>query len=257
MDVYTQMMFTDYRSIAQIAPGGIFFDTSTINCDNPYLPASRLATIGCTPALVASGGSTTMYIGRRNTEGGGRQQSFSNTSFRAIVGARGALSDNWDYDVSFQRSTVKANEQTLNYFVIDRINKALDAVRLPNGTIGCRDAGARADGCAERSAGQRTARSAKTHQRWLKVPTEAPGGGEEEAATEAASCPVATSSGTASSNVAAGSGDLCSGRSCASVRLAIVGPSCSPLRWWRPRSLRLWNGYLRAGRRPSRLGRAR
>ena len=43
VDVYTQMMFTDYRSIAQIAPGGIFFDTSAINCDNPYLPASRLA----------------------------------------------------------------------------------------------------------------------------------------------------------------------------------------------------------------------
>jgi outer membrane receptor protein involved in Fe transport len=147
VDVYTQLMFTDYRSIAQIAPGGIFFDSSTINCDNPYLPAGRLADIGCTPALVASGGSTTMYIGRRNTEGGGRQQSFSNTSFRAIVGARGALSDNWDYDVSFQRSTVKANEETLNYFVIDRINKSLDAVRLPNGTIGCRDAGARADGC--------------------------------------------------------------------------------------------------------------
>jgi outer membrane receptor protein involved in Fe transport len=147
VDVYTQLMFTDYRSIAQIAPGGIFFDSSTINCDNPFLPAGRLAAIGCTPALVASGGSTTMYIGRRNTEGGGRQQSFSNTSFRAIVGARGAISENWDYDVSFQRSTVKANEETLNYFVIDRINKALDAVRLPNGTIGCRDAGARADGC--------------------------------------------------------------------------------------------------------------
>jgi iron complex outermembrane recepter protein len=147
VDVYTQMMFTDYRSIAQIAPGGIFFDSSAINCDNPYLPAGRLAQIGCTPALIASGGSTTMYIGRRNTEGGGRQQSFSNTSFRAIVGARGALSDNWDYDVSFQRSSVKANEQTLNYFVIDRINKSLDAVLLPNGTIGCRDAGARADGC--------------------------------------------------------------------------------------------------------------
>jgi outer membrane receptor protein involved in Fe transport len=147
VDVYTQLMFTDYRSIAQIAPGGIFFDSSTINCDNPFLPASRLAAIGCTPALVASGGRTTMYIGRRNTEGGGRQQSFSNTSFRAVVGARGSLVENWDYDVSFQRSTVKANEQTLNYFVIDRINQALDAVRLPGGQIGCRDAGARAAGC--------------------------------------------------------------------------------------------------------------
>ena len=146
-DVYTQLMFTDYRSIAQIAPGGIFLDTSTINCDNPYIPANRLASIGCTPALVAAGGSTSMYIGRRNTEGGGRQQSFVNTSFRAVVGVRGALSDNWDYDVSIQRSTVQAQQETLNYFVIDRIGKALDAVRLPSGQVVCRDAGARGDGC--------------------------------------------------------------------------------------------------------------
>ena len=34
-DVYTQLMFTDYQSIAQIAPGGNFFETDTINCDNP------------------------------------------------------------------------------------------------------------------------------------------------------------------------------------------------------------------------------
>jgi len=147
VDVYTQLMFTDYRSIAQIAPGGIFFDSSSINCDNPYLPASRLAAIGCTPAKIAAGDSTTMYIGRRNVEGGGRQQSFSNTSFRAIVGARGAITENWSYDVSFQRSTVQAQQKTLNYFVIDRITKALDAVRLPTGQIVCRDAGARTDGC--------------------------------------------------------------------------------------------------------------
>ncbi len=147
VDVYTQLMFTDYRSIAQIAPGGIFFDSSSINCDNPFIPANRLAAIGCTPAAVAAGDSVTMYIGRRNTEGGGRQQSFSNTSFRAIVGVRGALSDSWDYDVSFQRSTVQAQQETLNYFVIDRIGKALDAVVLPSGQVGCRDAGARADGC--------------------------------------------------------------------------------------------------------------
>ena len=147
VDVYTQLMYMDYRSIAQIAPGGIFFDSSTINCDNPFLPASRLAAIGCTAAKVAAGDSVTMYIGRRNTEGGGRQQSFVNTSFRGVVGARGAINDNWDYDVSFQRSTVQAQQKTLNYFVIDRIAKALDAVRLPGGQIGCRDASARASGC--------------------------------------------------------------------------------------------------------------
>ena len=46
-DVYTQLMFTDVRSTAQIAPGGIFFDTSTINCDNPFLSAQQATSLGC------------------------------------------------------------------------------------------------------------------------------------------------------------------------------------------------------------------
>ena len=47
-DLYTQLMFTDVRSVAQIAPGGIFIgDTSTINCDNPFLSAQQLTTLGC------------------------------------------------------------------------------------------------------------------------------------------------------------------------------------------------------------------
>ena len=47
-DVYTQLMFTDVRSVAQIAPGGIFIgDTTTINCDNPFLSAQQATTIGC------------------------------------------------------------------------------------------------------------------------------------------------------------------------------------------------------------------
>ena len=84
-DVYTQLMFNDYESVAQIAPSGNFFDTGTINCDNPFLPVNSLATIGCGPAQVAAGTDVPFYIGRRNVEGGGRQQSFANSSFRAVA----------------------------------------------------------------------------------------------------------------------------------------------------------------------------
>ncbi len=98
-DVYTQLMFNDYESVAQIAAGGNFFNSSSINCDNPFLPVNSLATIGCTPAAIAAGDSVTMYIGRRNVEGGGRQQSFANNSFRAVAGVRGAINDAWGYDV--------------------------------------------------------------------------------------------------------------------------------------------------------------
>jgi len=136
-DVYTQLMFNDYESVAQIAPSGNFFDTGSINCDNPFLPVNSLAAIGCDAAAIANGDSVTMYIGRRNVEGGGRQQSFANNSFRAVTGLRGAINEGWGYDVSAQYSSVSANAATLNYFVVPRLARALDVIDV-GGVPTCR-----------------------------------------------------------------------------------------------------------------------
>lgn len=140
-DVYTQLMYTNSRSIAQIAPGGIFFDTASINCDNPYLSAlmqdgTPLANaIGCNvPDENGDPRATVpLYIGRRNVEGGGRQNSFRNAMFRGLVGVRGDISPMWQYDVSGQFSSTSVNTETRNYFVIDRISRALDVVAGPDG----------------------------------------------------------------------------------------------------------------------------
>ena len=131
-DVYTQLMFTDYKSIAQIAPGGNFFNSNSVNCGNPFLSAQQASTLGCTAADIAANNSVTMYLARRNVEGGGRQQSFENSSFRALVGVRGAITDTWDYDTSVQYSKVKADQLTLNYFKIDRIQRSLNVVADPD-----------------------------------------------------------------------------------------------------------------------------
>src|SRR5688572_13642991 len=136
-DVYTQLMFNDYESIAQIAPSGNFFSTTTIKCDNPFLPVNNLVDIGCGPAEVAASASVPMLIGRRNVEGGGRQQRFANNSFRTVAGVRGAIDDAWGYDVSAQYSSVSVNAGTHNYFVTSRLNRALDVVDV-DGTPTCR-----------------------------------------------------------------------------------------------------------------------
>ena len=47
-DVYTQLMFSDYESVAQVAPSGNFFSTNTINCDNPLLPVNTWPTSAAT-----------------------------------------------------------------------------------------------------------------------------------------------------------------------------------------------------------------
>jgi outer membrane receptor protein involved in Fe transport len=146
-DVYTQLMFADYKSVAQIAPGGNFFNTNTINCDNPMLSAQQLDTVGCGTAIdpdaVTPGNQAVvpLYMARRNVEGGGRQQSFENTSFRALLGVRGQISENWDYDASIQYSAVVADQSANNYFHKTRIARALDVVVNPaDGTPICRSA---------------------------------------------------------------------------------------------------------------------
>jgi iron complex outermembrane recepter protein len=136
-DVYTSLMFTDYESIAQIAPGGAFGDTSSVNCDNPLLPTGALDDIGCTPERIANGDSNLMYILRRNVEGGGRQQSFANSTFRMVAGVRGTINEGWDYDASASYSQGTGTTSTLNYFVIDRIGRALDVIDV-GGTPTCR-----------------------------------------------------------------------------------------------------------------------
>ena len=140
-DVYTQLMFTDYSSIAQIAPGGNFFNSNSVNCANPFLSAQQVGVLGCTAADVAANNSATLYVARRNVEGGGRQQAFENSSFRSLLGVRGAITDTWDYDASVQYSKVKADQRTLNYFKIDRIQRSLNVVADPTtGTPVCMSA---------------------------------------------------------------------------------------------------------------------
>jgi len=132
-DVYTQLMFTDDRTVAQIAPGGLFIgDTSTLNCDNPLMTLTQRGQIGCTPALIASGGTVPVYIGRRNVEGGGRQQDFHNNTFRGVLGVKGDIVTGWQYDASLQFSRTSVEQLTLNYFAKDRIALALDAVADPD-----------------------------------------------------------------------------------------------------------------------------
>jgi hypothetical protein len=79
-----------------------------------------------------------MLIGRRNVEGGGRQQDFHNSSFRGLIGSRGDIAEGWTYDTSVQFSRTSANQITLNFFSIPKINNALDAVRDADGNITCR-----------------------------------------------------------------------------------------------------------------------
>jgi iron complex outermembrane recepter protein len=136
-DIYTQIMYTDYATIAQIAPSGDFGNTLTLNCGNPLLSATEASQIGCTAPMIAADDSIPMYILRRNVEGGGRQSTLRNTSFRAALGVRGDFADGWTYDVTGSYSRVQGQQIYLRDFSVTRLTRALDVVSV-GGVPTCR-----------------------------------------------------------------------------------------------------------------------
>ncbi len=164
---YMEFMFMDDRTVAQIAPSGDFGNSLSLNCNNPLLGASQLATIcdnenllvspdparafdvvGNSPGETAfnfidpSTGTTYnrgfAQILRRNVEGGPRRDDLQHTSYRAVLGLKGDISPAWSYDTYYQYGRTNFAETYTNDFSVTRINRALDVVNDANGIPVCR-----------------------------------------------------------------------------------------------------------------------
>lgn len=129
---YSEFSFHDDRTVAQIAPGGMFDGVATLQYDNPLLSQSWKNALGLTPG----GPGVDVSILRRNVEGGGRQSEFRNTSFREVFGVKGELGK-WNYDVYGQSAKVIYSQSENNYFSSAKGVRALDVVNV-NGVATCR-----------------------------------------------------------------------------------------------------------------------
>jgi outer membrane receptor protein involved in Fe transport len=136
--VYSQTMFSDDRTISQIAPSGAFFgNTYTTNCDNPFLSAAEVAS-WCTDATTPGGYTQGLLIGRRNVEGGPRQDDIEHVDWHEVLGVKGKIVDAWDYDASFQYGIVNLSDTYYNDVSSTKINYALDVITGPDGQPECR-----------------------------------------------------------------------------------------------------------------------
>lgn len=126
LEGYVEFQFMDDRTNAQIAPSGAFFVTSTLNCSNAFLSAQQFAAIGCTdPTDILP-----IYIGRRNVEGGFRNDDITHTSYRGLGGIKGDINDNWSYDAFVNISRTRLSKLYNNDLSTTRIIRALDVVNV-------------------------------------------------------------------------------------------------------------------------------
>ena len=138
VEAYTELMYMDDRTVSQIAPSGAFFVTNQLNCGNPLMSEQQFETVCGAVGLTRDDVRPLFWIGRRNVEGGNRQQDLRHTTYRGVFGLRGDLNPNWRYDAYFMRSEVSMENTYLNDLGTTKIRRALDAVRNDDGEIVCR-----------------------------------------------------------------------------------------------------------------------
>ncbi|MEA1674253.1 TonB-dependent receptor plug domain-containing protein [Nitrospirillum sp. BR 11163] len=146
VQVYTEFMFHDDHTVAQIAPSGVFGQEFLIGCNSPLLSASEVTTL-CTNNGLTATDKADVSVLRRNVEGGGRIDDLRHTSYRELVGLKGDLWDGWSYDAYAQRSTVILSETYKNDFSLARTAEAFNATTDANGKLVCANSAAVAAGC--------------------------------------------------------------------------------------------------------------
>lgn len=128
---YLEVMFMDDHTRAQIAPSGAFYGTDFfINCNNPLMSSAQQTSL-----CGANAGTPTIqsvYIGRRNVEGGGRVDDLRHTDYRIVAGMKGDIDDVWSYDVYGQYWRAILAERYENDFSRKKINNALNVVIDPS-----------------------------------------------------------------------------------------------------------------------------
>jgi len=145
---YFQFTFMDDRTHQEVAPTALFRGANVIgdtgnyaiNCSNPLLSAQQRSAI-CTPAqiaadtLVPGSASADVEIGRRNIEGGARTYDYQHTNYRAVVGSKGSLGEDWSYDAYGQYYYTNFSNLNGGDFSFDKIANALQVTSGPNGPV--------------------------------------------------------------------------------------------------------------------------
>jgi len=128
-EVYLETNVANTKTRVQIAESGTFFVNSLSFNNGDALIGSMYTDLGLDPAF-----PVTVQVGKRNNEGGPRTSDLDSTAFRGVLGVRGAINPDWDYDVSYMLGRSTSSEANNNDFLTSRLADAL--LQCPPGAFG-------------------------------------------------------------------------------------------------------------------------
>ncbi len=122
VEPYTEFSYMKDDTHQITAPSGLFRDQNVlnptgggaylVNCDNPFLSDQQRTVMSCSGNEIVP-----IRIGRRNVEGGNRQNNFEHEAYRYVLGARGEFGGAFSYDAygQYYRTTLSTfNGRYLN-----------------------------------------------------------------------------------------------------------------------------------------------
>jgi iron complex outermembrane receptor protein len=122
---YAELGFAKDDTRAQIAESGTFYAFPyAVSIDNPLFTDNFRASL---EQNYPGFDDFAIYIGKRNVEGGPRTDILSHSSFRAVGGVRGAINDNWNYDIYYLYAQTNSESIYINDFYAEYIPPAIYA----------------------------------------------------------------------------------------------------------------------------------
>ena len=161
VEAYFDTTYMNNKTVAQIAESASFNRPFSTNCDNPLLfggnpnnnpDGVRLGDmtgtfdadgnfISCIDWIAAGNESVDVQFinSHRNIEGGPRQSTYENSTWRAIFGMRGDITDDFSFDIFAQYAATEGTRISQNDLNFNRVQQALYIVDDGSGNPVCRD----------------------------------------------------------------------------------------------------------------------
>lgn len=129
LDIYARLTYSDNQTTTQLAPTPIF-TTYNVNYGNPFLSAQERAIFfgdqACAATLSCAANDTASFgFRRRLIENGPRVDTFDQSAYQMVLGAKGQLGNNWSYDISAQYGHVLTSQHLTGDAQYNRFQQGL------------------------------------------------------------------------------------------------------------------------------------
>jgi iron complex outermembrane recepter protein len=152
IEAYGRINFSSINVRQQIAPSGIFNTPLVVPLQNPFLSAAARANIiaqfegaRAANALTLTGASQNWYdinrngvvdaadsvrfaVGRRTVEFGERSTTYDNNSFQVLLGLRGEIGEDFNWDISLAHGESDRTNISAGYTNVENVRAAVNTI---------------------------------------------------------------------------------------------------------------------------------